>query len=229
MSGHVLGRDGESVRESLTLHELDVVLVLAAVHRHHLEVLLDAVDRLQAVQMDRPVRPLAFCAQVAPGADLLVAELACLRIDRVKLRQAQAVDRVVLVHQDHARCGLAQRADAAGRNLDRERLVTVRVGEGFLFRRKHLAADGRQVALAGHEPRSACTRRTQVLRDAQPRVLLPVDLHPAEHDLVHDVGTDDVELLLGFALHLPRLPARKGRIGLQIMFGLRVLERERGR
>src|SRR6202521_4967797 len=89
VSGHVLGRHRESVREALALDELDVVLVLAAIHRHHLEVLLDAVDRLEAVEVNRAAGPIALGAQVAPGLDLLVAELACLRVDRVQLREAQ--------------------------------------------------------------------------------------------------------------------------------------------
>src|ERR1700676_981791 len=84
VSGHVLGRYRESVREALALDELDVVLVLAAVHRHHLEVLLDAVNRLQAIQMNRTARPVALGAQVAPGLDVVVAELARFRVDRVE-------------------------------------------------------------------------------------------------------------------------------------------------
>src|SRR5205807_379280 len=127
MSGHVLGCHRESVREAFALDELDVVLVLASVHRHYLEVLLDAVDRLEPVEMNRAAGPIALGAQVAPGPDVLVAELARLRVDRVELRQAQAVDRVILVDEDDARCGLAERSDAAGRDANRRRFVAVLV------------------------------------------------------------------------------------------------------
>ena len=50
---------------------------------------------------------LIFRAQITPGLDLLVTELAGLRVDRVELRQAHAVDRVILVEQNDARRGFA--------------------------------------------------------------------------------------------------------------------------
>src|ERR1700681_173791 len=175
--------------------------------------------------MNRAASPIALGAQVAPGLDVLVAELACLRIDRVELREAQTVDRVVLVDEDPARCGLSERADAAGRDADRRRLVAVLVDEGLLFRRKHFPSDRSQVALAGNEARSARAGSAQVHRETETWILLAVDLHPAKRDLVHDVGADEVELLFRLALDFTRLPARNGRVDLEVVLRLGVFQR----
>src|SRR5205085_7293757 len=114
-----------------------------------------AVDRLEPIQVDRTTGPLTLGAEVAPGRDLLVAKPARLRVDRIQLREAQAIDRVVLVDQDHARCGLPQRADASRRHFDREWLVAVLVDKRFLLGRKHFASDRSQIALARDKSRRA--------------------------------------------------------------------------
>src|SRR5262249_37259733 len=74
MLRHVLRSDGEGVGEALALDELDAVFVLATLEQNALEELLDAVDRLEAIEVDWPAGPLAGEPHVPPGADVRVAE-----------------------------------------------------------------------------------------------------------------------------------------------------------
>src|SRR5258708_9501453 len=130
--------------------------------------------------MDRPARPFPFRAQVAPGLDFLVAELARLGIDRVELRQAQAIDRIVLVDEDGSRRRLAERAHAARGHADGSRRIAELVDEGFGLRGEHLAGHGGEIALAGDEARRAGAPAAPIPRDAERAGLLPVELAPAD-------------------------------------------------
>ena len=54
------------------------------------------------------------------------------------------------------------------------------------------------------------------------------DFRPAQAYLIHDVGADQMQFLLGNYVHRPGRPNRDGRIGFQMMLHLRVFQRMGG-
>ncbi len=214
--------------KSLALDELDAVPVLAAEQQASLEELLDAVDRFQAVEVDRPVGPLAAEPQLTPGLDVRMPTQPRLRIDRIELRQRQAFDRVVLVDEHHRGGRLAQGAPAARRDADRERLVAELVDEGLLLGRQQLAAHRSEVRAPFGQRRAAGARSPRFHGDAEFGIRLAEQLDPAQRDLVHDVRADQVERLLRLARDLARLPDQDRGIDFEPMLWGRVLQRERG-
>src|SRR5690606_13317424 len=110
---------------------------VALAQRLFLEVAAGTGDRVAAVQLDVAVRPGAGHAEITPAADVLrVAALAGGGEDRVHLRNAQAPDRVVLVHEH------GERVDGHG---DGQRLVAELLLEGLDFLVLHVAAHRTEV------------------------------------------------------------------------------------
>ena len=226
---HVLCSDGERVSEALALDELDPVPVVAAEQQPLLEELLDAIDGLEPVEVDGPRCPVALQSDVAPGPDVRVSAQPGLRIDGVELGHGQALEGIVLVDEDDRGGRLPQRTHAAGRHLDGERLVAELVDECLLLGRQQLAAHGSQLGASVSERRAAGAGGARLHRDAEARIRLAEEPHPAERDLVHHVGADQVQFLLGRDGELGWFPGGDGRIDGEPVLGRRILEREGGR
>ena len=154
-----------------------------------------------------------------------MATLARFGVDRINFCECQSLDRILLVDKDHAGGGLAERAHAAGRDANLKGLIAKLVDEQFFFGRQQFATDRRSVR-AIHQPRCTSAGGTRFDRDAHlRRICLAVELGPAKGDLIHHVGTDQIELFLGrIDLDFTRHPFRNRRIDFQLMLDWRVFQ-----
>src|SRR5260370_8220784 len=101
MLAHVFGRHGKRMDAAFAFDELDALFVLATFEHNSLDELLDAIDGLESVEMDRSRVPLSVNPQVPPRLDVRIPSQTLLPIDRIQLSELQPlVPLVLVIHHD---------------------------------------------------------------------------------------------------------------------------------
>src|SRR5882724_1633746 len=187
-------------RAGLLLHG---VLVVAVLERVLLEEPVRTRGGVAAVEADRLRGPVTGEAQLSPGGDVVLIALAArLREDRVDLRQGQALDRVVLVHEH------AERVD---RRADLGRLVAVLLLELIDLGSLHRARNRPELSRPRDQGRWRRRGPLPLDLDLGIRIELAERLGPECHHVVERVGTDAVDVAADTAGGLVR---RQGRVEL---------------
>src|SRR5882724_1720223 len=167
----------------LLLHR---VLVVAVLERVLLEEPVGARSGVTSVEADRLAGPFTGEAELSPGGDVFLIALATrFREDRVDLRDGQALDRVVLVHEH------PERVD---RRADLGRLVAVLLLELIDLGPLHRARHRPQLGGAGDEGRRRRRGPLAFDLDLRVRVELRERLGPEGHHVVERVGADAVDV-----------------------------------
>src|SRR6202040_3765268 len=155
--------------EPLALHIFDAVLPIPSQHDPVLEVPLDAVRRLESVQVNGAMGPLAFQAEISPGLDVGVTPFACRGVNSVELCKRESLDGVVLIDEDDGGGRLTEGTHTAGGHPDGQRLVAELINEGLLLGRQQLAAYRSYVRTPLNQTRRASTGGARFHRHAQLR------------------------------------------------------------
>src|SRR5205085_4008957 len=151
--------DGGGAR--LLLH---LVFVIAVAEHVLFEETVGAGGRVASVDADRAIRPIALQADLSPRLDIFLrAGTARFREDRVDLRDAQALERVVLVDEHR------ERVDG---DTDRRRFVTELLLEVVELGALHRARHRSELRGAGDQRRRRRARALAFDLDPHARVAL---------------------------------------------------------
>src|ERR1700730_15240920 len=108
--GHVVRGYRERMCEPLAFDWLNAILPFASQHDAVFEEPLDSIRRLESVQVDRAMCPLAFQTKISPALNVGVAAFTGLGVDGIELRKRKPLDGVVLIDEDDGGSCLAERA-----------------------------------------------------------------------------------------------------------------------
>jgi len=166
----------------LVLRNAIPVHLAAVAHDHVLEVDALAAVGVVGVYADGLPRPFTAESQVAPCADGAMPAAALAADDRVELGERESRERIVLVHEDDERIGLARRVEAAVHQLEARELVLLGAREPVVVGDIVLAAHEGDVGVAGVKARHGGIRAHQLRFDLRARMKAREALGPRLHD-----------------------------------------------
>ena len=173
--------------------------------------LLEAVPGLDAVELDRLVRPIAGETEIAPFGDGLAAAMVRARVHRVELVEADLLDRVVLIDVKRDRVQRSIVPVRAAGNGNAQGVVAELVLEALDVIGLELARDEDEIEVSLHEldgAEASCVRR----RDGERcfRMIGLESLEPFLDEHLQHVGRSALEATR--QLFLARLECGKRRV-----------------